>query len=320
MAKLAYDEDLINQSIDQLNDAKRILMTNDGGITSAINTISGARGANYLDLSGLQAAGRATSDCGNAVDDMIRTIEEKKEAVKAYNDEQDGIKWYERIFPTIGMAASKFVEGFFTAGEQIVDGFASAIGWVAGIFGAKGVQESIGYFVKKDHVGDAFHDFYYNTDIGKGMLKYSAMKEDGIAAKVFKIAGTAAGYAAAISVAGSALGVSTTVSAVAPATNSASALLHYAAAVALDPATLLSAGVTAIGGIGSGTQAGLQSGMDYNSAFVNGIKTGAIAGASTIAATALFSTAGAAIKNLRNGAGKGSTALTEYNGPKDGYD
>ena len=293
MAKLVYNEDLLNEAILKLNEAQRYMSNNISSFSSAANMISRARGSNYLDLSGLTQIQKTYEECITTAGQMADLIDSKIEYIKEYNGEQDHIKWYERIFPTLGLAATKIGEGFLTAGEQIVDGFASAIGWLAGKTGNQESQDKIAAFVSKDYVGDLFDHIYYETDFGQNMLKYSAIREDGKVAGVFKLVGTAAGYYTAIALTGG----------VAGAIGGSGAAAGAAAATHSLGINMLAAGIGATGGT---TQAGLQSGLDYDKAFGQGVKAGIISAATVFAVNKLAGAISKGIKNIRANRAAGS--------------
>ena len=161
MARLQYVEDRVNEAINQLTLSETALSKIQSGMVSGIGLITGARGANYLNTGNLNATASTPDLCIQQVTQLISTIQEKSDAVKKFNSGYESMGFLEKLFSTVGMAATKITQGFFTAGEQIVDGFASAIGM---ILGGK-AKESIGEFVKKDYVGDAYRNFYYNTSI-----------------------------------------------------------------------------------------------------------------------------------------------------------
>ena len=266
MATISFNEDLVNQAIDTLQQTKSTMSNASSGMTSGLSLITGARGAQYVDSSALQAGLALDERCSEQIDELIQQIREKAEQIKAYNAEVENIPWWQRALSTIGLGLTKFTEGFFTAGEQIVDGFASALGFVAGIFNSDW-QDGIGEFIKKDHVGD-FYDSLYDNELS-GMVKASYMKEDGIAAKIFEIGGTAVGYAVAIAAGGAAAGaVSGAVSGAGVAAGAS------AGAAAASSSMWAGAAWAGLGGFGAGTQAGLQAGLDYNAAAWEGVKSG----------------------------------------------
>ena len=107
------------------------------------------------------------------------------------------------------------------------------------------------------------------------MVQGSVFKEDGTAAKIFKIGGTALGYTAAIALTG---GVAGTIAGTGFA----------AGAAAANGSLALAATAAGIGGLGTGTQAGLQAGYEYNKAFGLGVKTGLISAGTVVAVNYLL--------------------------------
>ena len=294
MAKLLFNESTVNDAIDQLSQSQTTISGIQTGMASGISLITGARGANYLDTSKLSSTAQTPDLCIEQIRATIEDIQGKAEEVKKYNEEYENMSWGRKLFSSLGLALTKITQGFFTAGEQIVDGFASILGAVVGVV-SPSAKEKIGEFVKKDHVGD-FYNNLYNTSL-KGMVHASLFREDSIVAKGFEIVGTAIGYSVAMNVAGNALGIATKVSAVAPTQNTLSGLAKYALNVATDQATLFAGATTALGGLGAGTQANLKAGKTFDESFKAGLKTGAVTGMFTIGASALVSTLSVAGKN-----------------------
>lgn len=256
MARFDYDSGKITTALSQLEEAKKTLENVNTEINAGISTIQGARGSNFLSIDFTSILGLKETATGN-IDTIISDINKNVATIEEYNR----APWYKKMFATIGMASTKFVEGLGTGGEQIVDGFASLTGMVVGIFSSD-AKESIGKFIEKDHVGDAFAASY-ESGILSSIEKYSAFSSTSTAANVFK-----------------GVGVATTYIAIAAATGGAGAAIGggtFAAGAASGVASIgLNATIAGVGGLGAGTQSGLQEGKSYNSAFMEGVKTGAV--------------------------------------------
>lgn len=184
---------------------------------------------------------------------LATQLEGKVADIKKYEESS----FLEKVGSTVFMGVSKVGEGLLSVVEDLGDGVLSIVGWGAGKLGAKGVQNSIGEFVKKDISHDVFDKIYYSTDFAKA----SVFTEDSALAGACKLGGKAIGYLYAGGV--------------------ASGIMQSAGITSTAIASTTTLGATTagfIGGIGSRTQAGLQSGLDYNDAFGAGIKTGAIQG------------------------------------------
>ena len=302
MAKLVYDEELVNSSLEQLLKARNTITSNYGGVQSALGIITSARGAQYLDLSALNVVAKDAENCATSIDNMIKNINSRVEEVKMYNADVETMGWGRRMLSTIGLARAKIWEGLLTGGEELVDGFLSVVGAVGGLFSSS-FKDRVGNIIAKDHVGDAFHNFYYNTKLGQELVRGSFIKEDGIAANIFKIGGTALGYALVIAGTGGALGA-------------VSGAGFAAGASAAGSSMGLAALTAGIGGLGTGTQNALAAGNDYYHALGQGIKTGAVAAVTTVAATMLFKAAAGAISKLR-GADKAAAGIKGAAGVSD---
>ena len=131
MAKLNYDEALVEQAVTEMNNAKSYMSGTSSSLTSAIGIITGARGANYIDTSSMQPAVGMVDTITGDIETTQGEIAKKVQMILEYNSEVDSMGFVERLFGTAGLIGTKFVEGLFTGGEQIIDGFASAVGWVA---------------------------------------------------------------------------------------------------------------------------------------------------------------------------------------------
>ncbi|MBP5678265.1 MAG: hypothetical protein J6X28_00360, partial [Bacilli bacterium] len=281
MAKLEFKEDKINTALDSLQLAKTSLGNLESAMTSAVGIITGARGANYISsYSGkLSSTLQTPSLCIEQVDAMITDINDKLAEVKKYNEEYENMSWAQKLFSSIGMAFTKFTEGFFTAGEQIIDGFAGVLGAVVGLV-SPSAKEAIGDFIKKDYVGD-FYDSLYNNEL-KGMVQGSVFKEDGLVSKGFEILGTAVGYGVAISTGGGIAGQLFGYGAGA-ATTTAGMTAFQAGATAASHTLAVSAAAAGIGGLGGTMEAGLGAGMTYDDAFKLGVENGLKSAATVVA-------------------------------------
>ena len=189
------------------------------------------------------------------MEELYKMVKSKQEEIEDYKN-ANGFK---KFGMTIAMAGSKLLEGIASVGENIIDAGATLVGCVGGLFSSD-FQDSCAEFIKKDHVGEAFHNFNEAT----GINKYSAMSENGTMAKVFKGIGVATGYVALAAATGG------TVNAIAGAGTMT--------------ATAANTTVAIVGGLGSGMESGLQQGKDWNGALGEGVKTAAIQGATAYAA------------------------------------
>ena len=275
MAKLEYNEALVDESLSLLKKAETEIANTGTNVVSALKTIAGARGANYLDINSMLGAGGLNESCIQLIEQTVTGINERVEMVKEYNEDYENAGLFEKLFSSVGLIATKFTEGLFGAGEQIIDGFASATGLIVGIFD-KDAKEAIGEFVKKDHVGD-FYKGLYDNELSD-MVKYSYFKEDGLVATAAKIFGTSAGYTAALAVGGGIYGAATHVATAGAGAVTSASILNASAtgAKVLMGSVKAAATIAGIGGLGSGTQAAMLSGKTFDEAIWTGVKTGII--------------------------------------------
>lgn len=298
MARLKYDSNLVNSAIDELGAASDQLLTTEDEMRSALTIIANARGINHVHSDTIINTLGYPTAVQEMIEETITSIKTRAQEVEEYNEKYENASFLEKLGSTAGLFLTKVVEGFASAGEQIVDGFASVIGWGAGLV-SKDAQDSIANFIKKDHVGDFFGNLY-DTSF-KDMVIKSWASEKGLACNIFKGVGTGIGYAAALYTTGYIAGGLSTGTVLGAKAGAASLLSSL-------PAAATTAGVA---GIGAGTQAGLKGGLDYNKAFANGIKYGAIQAGTTIVFTYAFKALSKGIANLKaKWHGTKSTALT----------
>lgn len=255
MARYEYDRNLVEQALGSLNSAVSAINNTNTDIQKGVNQIMNARGAGDL---GINAS--AFTSIQPEILSYIEEIESSIKSKAAEIEEYSAASGVQKFFSTAGMSVLKLIEGIGTAGENLIDGGASLLAWGSGLFGNKDFQDSVAEWIKKDHVGDFFYNQYENGAL-KDINKYSVMSHTGTAANVLKGIGVATGYVLASSIPGVGLGASTA--------------------------------LATVGGIGSGTQQGLQLGQTFNEAFKNGVKDGLVAGGTTLVI-------GGAVKALSN--------------------
>ena len=193
-----------------------------------------------------------------SVSDTIKFIGEqinqKADDIKTYEESE----WYEKLASTFAMTGAKLGEGALSVLEDLGDGVASFIGWLAPK--DSGLEKACSDFVKKEWSHDAFN-FYYNSDFAKK----SAFTEDSAIAGGLKIIGKTAGTLYAGGFVAGATGLS--------GVSAGAGFLHTSGT------TWAATAVGAVSGLGSGTETGLLSGKDIDQAFTtNGIQTAAIQG------------------------------------------
>lgn len=256
MARYVYDSSKVNITISELDKAIDKIENVNSEIKSGIDMIVSARGGEYIQIDSSTILKYSTI-VEESIENLISEIRSKVILIEDYNN----ASFLEKAFSTGAMAVTKFSEGVFTAFENVLDGFCTITGSVVGIF-SEDAKNSIGEFVEKDHIGD-FFESAYNGGFLSSLEKYSAFSSTSTAANVFKGVGVATGYIA-IAYAGGAIG---------GLASSGSAMAGGTAAVNSLGVNMLTA---AVGGIGSGTEDGLQQGLSYDAAAMQGVKRGAI--------------------------------------------
>lgn len=245
MARYVYNRDAVDNGLTFLNDANTLITSSYDLFSSGIKIISSARGSDNLNYSSFNFSGIQESISDN-ISSLITTVTNNANMIDEYN----AAPWWKKFTASVDMANIKFTEGFLTGGEQIVDGFATAVGFVAGLFSST-AKDAIGDFIRKDHVGDYFENEFKNGRF-KDVEKYSSFSSHSGVANIFKGFGTATFY--------------------------------IAGAAALGGSTAMNVAVAGIGGVGRETENALQNGLSFNEAAWKGLKAGAIQAGTTYAA------------------------------------
>ena len=270
MSSFQYNSDKVNNAIDLLQDSKTKLSYTASEFSSALSEIvTASRGYLEIDTETLPAIPEQVT---SSIDSLIGIIEDKQREVEEY----DAIPDWLRPLATLAMGVLKIGEGVLTAGEQLVDGFLTIVGWGGGaidMIAGTNFQEGIADAIETDHVGDFFADQYENGAL-QGINDASYFSHDSTAANVLKGFGVAAGYVAVAAVGGGAFAAAGGGSAAA----GASAAMGNIA---------LNAGIAGLGGLGSGTQTGLQEGLSFDEASVQGVVQAGFQAGTVFAAGAL---------------------------------
>jgi len=193
------------------------------------------------------------------VEEISSQVDSKAEAIKKYSDSN----FFEKVGSTFCMGVCKIGEGLLSVVEDLGDGVVSIVGWGAGKLGFKDFQNDCANFVKKEWSHDAFN-FYYKSDFAKA----SVFTEDSGMAGCLKLAGKAVGYLYAGGAISGAVG----------ATGFASTKVATVAGHIASSSTWGATAAGFLGGLGAGTETGLNAGMSYDDAFSAGTKTGLVQG------------------------------------------
>ena len=227
-------------------------------INAAITELNNVNGvAQYVGQVNAGGYDSVFESIASSISQIGEQLQNKAESIKTYEESA----WYEKLGSTFLMSAAKLGEGVLSVAEDIGDGVVSIVGWAAPKDGS--LEKACESFVKKNWSHDAFN-IYYNSDFAKK----SAFTEDSAIAGGLKIVGSTAGYLA--------LGGIVSGAAV-PLANSSNGLLK-AAGTFLNSTTKVNTLNAALSGMGSGTEAGLQSGLSMDEAATGGAKQAAIQG------------------------------------------
>lgn len=248
-----YDEldDIKNNTINQArNDCRE-----------AIRNLNLVHGMEYVANIGEESFDAIYDEIDSAVEIIRTQVDEKVADIDAFSKASG----WEKIGSTLVMTGVKFGEGALSVFESIGDGVVAVGGFVAGVLGDTKGQENAANFIKKNWSHDIFN-FYYNSDFAKA----SAYTENSGAAAIVKLAGQTASYLALGGFVSGLGGVG------AKSTNVVVKGLGKFAQSTTRVNTL----TATLGGVGQGTETGLNSGLDYKDAFLKkGVKQGLMQGA-----------------------------------------
>ncbi len=275
MPRLNYDEGLVNNALDLLDQGKTKLSTTENDISSAVSLVYNARGAEYINVSNIATGIGLADQCVDLIDNTINGINSRVEAIIEYNKDYDAAPFWKKALSTVGMGAAKIGEGFVGAFEDIGDAACLLGAWVTKpvdlVLKTK-ISDSILDFEKRDLSRELFDFIYYDRDAAK----YSAMSADGVVSSVFRGIGQAAGYICM----GGYLGGANNFLA---RTASEGSKLAKVTGI-FQSTTNANALVAAVGGLGSGSEDALDHGYGILGATLSGLKEAAIQGGMAYAA------------------------------------
>ncbi len=231
--------------------------------TAALQKLNSTKGLNdYVGTIDLNAYDPMFTALSQEIAGLGEQMTSKADSIKTYNEAK--VNDPLGVFgSTVCMALCNVGEGILSVGEDLLDGAASIVGWVGGLFGAKDFQQDCANFIQKDLARGVFSG-YYDSDFAKKSL----FTEDSAIAGGFKIVGKTVGYLYAggvLSRFAGAAGLGTT----------------KVGTLGLKLASGSTWGMTvagALGGLGNGTESGLQGGLSYNKAMGVGVVSGLIQG------------------------------------------
>lgn len=256
---LYLDDDKMKQLKESINNIPTIITTEKDNCHAALATLNNVAGMEYIASIPEDTFDGLYDDIKKMVEALGTKVTEQEAAIVAF----DKAEWDERLASTLAMTGAKFGEGFLSVFESIGDGLVAVGGFVAGISGWQAGQDAAANFIEKSWSHDIFN-FYYNSDLAKA----SYYTENSGIASIVKMAGETASYV----VLGGFLSGLGEVGA-----KSGNALAKGLGTFA-QSTTRVNTLTAAIGGIGQGTETGLKSGMDYDSAFEKGIGQGVVQG------------------------------------------
>lgn len=250
--KIVYDdlESIKNREIQTARDDCR----------EAIRNLNQVRGMEYVYQIGENSFDELYDvQIVSVVDAIKKQVEAKVADIEAY----DNASFFEKVGSTLAMTGAKLGEGVLSVFESIGDGVISVAGFVGGALGNKEFQDGCAEAIKKSWSHDVFN-FYYNSDFAKA----SVYTENSGLASIVKLAGQTAGY---LALGGFASGVGATWA------TSGKGVIKAIGTFA-QSTTRVNTVTAALGGLGQGTETGLNAGLDYNDAFKRGVVQGVVQG------------------------------------------
>ena len=250
--KIVYDdlESIKNREIQTARDNCR----------EAIRNLNQVRGMEYVYQIGENSFDELYDvQIVSVVDAIKKQVEAKVADIEAY----DNASFFEKVGSTLALTGAKLGEGVLSVFESIGDGVISVAGFVGGALGNKEFQDGCAEKIKKTKAHD-FFNFYYNSDFAKA----SVYTENSGLASIAKLAGQTAGY---LALGGFASGVGATWA------TSGKGVIKAIGTFAKSTKRVNTA-TAALGGLGQGTETGLNAGLDYNDAFKRGVVQGVVQG------------------------------------------
>ena len=250
----------INNLYAELDDIKNNTIDNArNDCREAVRNLNLVHGMEYVANIGEESFDAIYDEIDSAVEIIRKQVEGKVADIDAFSNATG----WEKIGSTLVMTGVKFGEGALSVFESIGDGLVSVAGFVGGGLGAKGFQEGCAKIIQKSWSHDLFN-FYYNSDFAKASL----YTEDSGAASIVKIAGQTGAY---LLLGGFASGAAGKLA-------SSGSKLVQGAGKFLASTTRTNTAIAAVGGLGQGTETGLNAGLDYNTAFGKGAKQALVQG------------------------------------------
>ena len=114
MGRYTYNSSVVSNAISELNDAIKSLANVTPEIQAGINTIKNANGARAIDLDCSKLL-KFQEMAEEVIEEDIKTIQSKAQVIEDY----ENAPWYKKLFSSIGMGLSKFVEGLASGIENI---------------------------------------------------------------------------------------------------------------------------------------------------------------------------------------------------------
>ena len=252
-ADIYANYDKVEEVVSKLrNISKNEVATAQENIYAAFEQLNKVKGlAEYVGTIEVNNYDSFFGSIGDVVDDITEKIESKAESIKAYEEQP----FLTKFGSTLTMGICKIGEGLLSVFEDLGDGIVSVVGWVAPK--DSGLENACAEFIKKEWSHDVFNG-YYNSNFAKA----SFFTEDSAAANCFKVVGKVTGFVAAGYVTAGALGLGATAT-------------YGTGLLSASGTTIGGTVVAGVSGLGSGTEAGLNEGMEYNDAFKLGVKQGA---------------------------------------------
>ena len=259
--QIDLDIKLASEVVNSLNNVSTVTITNEeSNVAKALENLNSVKGIDKIGGPVVINTSGMFSDFSEMVNEIGQNLEKDSDSVQAYSNG----KSYNPL--TVGvasglMAASNVGEGFLSAFEDIGDAVCIAGAWVTKLFN-NDISQKIQNFAAKDLSHSLFDKLYYSTDLAKASL----FTEDSGAASIFRGVGQASAY---LTMGGWLAGSSEALSAAGKGGKLVQALTSTTKANTL---------VAAVGGLGSGSEIGLQNGSGLGKATWMGAKEAAVQG------------------------------------------
>lgn len=258
-SRFEYNQQKVQRGLDYLKEAKQKLNGITNSMKRGISTIQSANGSNCIsiDFSYIKSL---EEEARSMITNLEGFINEKMNMINEYNAYRNEHPIKSK-FADFSMGVTSFVRGFHEGAQSLGDSALAKLGQISGMLGNDLLKECCEeQIIERVTKREEWFAKQYESGIWSDVEKYSSFSSKSTKATVFRGTGSVAPYIIA------AIG-----------TGGASS----AGSISKMTGLLIDSALAADSTLGERTAAGLVAGEDYDTAYEEGLKSGAIAGALT---------------------------------------